>query len=146
MGVSRKRRCRICGCWFVPDVRARKQQRVCGRPQCQQERHRRACARWHDNNRGYDRDRRLRAKIVRSPEQIAADPGVQQDPLRAISWLAVRDAVELEHAVVIEETARVLVDWARDAVAAHPLEIRVKTPRQAAPLVRDAIGLRAPPR
>ena len=39
------------------------------------------------------------------------------DPLEVrIDGLAARDAVGLEVAVFVEETAKVLVDWARDAV------------------------------
>jgi len=111
-----KRRCPICGCWFIAHIRSRGHQRVCDRPECRRARHRRACTRWHKKNPGYDRDRRVRHKILRSEEEVEADPGVKADPLRRLDWQAVRDAVGVKGAAVVEETARVLVDWTREAV------------------------------
>jgi hypothetical protein len=100
----------------LPHPRAGARQRVCSAPDCQKERHRRACARWHEKTPDYDRERRLRERL-RAPEAT----GTEVAPLRALRWDVARDAVGTEAAVIIEETAEVLVRWARDAVIRQPL-------------------------
>jgi len=117
--MIKKRPCRICGKWFQPHSRAGNRQKVCSDPRCQRERHRRSCARWHSRNPDYDREQRLRDLVTITP---AKEPGRKKlfAPMDEIRWDAVRDAVGLETAVIIEETGKVLHRWARDAVFAEP--------------------------
>ena len=111
--MARKRPCRICRRWFRPHPRAGDRQRICSSPDCQRERHRRACATWRRQHPDYDREDRLRRRL-QVPEKATAAA-----PLRGIDWSAARDAVGLQVAVVIEETGQVLQHWARDAVSAQ---------------------------
>lgn len=134
--MARKRPCRICGKWFYPSPRAGDRQRVCSAAACQRERHRRSCSGWHEKNPDYDRERRLREK-VRRPEHRGEPDG---DPLREIAWDEARDAVGLQTAVIVEETARVVVQFARDVVGAQPRETRAKLDQQVDPRARDAIA------
>ena len=144
--MVRKRPCAICGKWFLPNKRAVKRQRVCSREECQRERHRRACERWHKNNPGYDRERRLREKIERRERPRNGPMGVIGiDPLGKINWEAARDVVGVEVCVVIEKTGEVLKDWARDAVISEVHGIINKTPKVPPYKARDAIAQRAPP-
>lgn len=113
--MARKRPCRICRKWFMPHPRAGDRQRVCGADSCQSERHRKACKAWRRREPDYDREDRLRRKLVKEQEAICPG-GVLADPLRRLDWSAARDAVGLEVAVTIEEAARVVQQWARDAV------------------------------
>jgi hypothetical protein len=115
-----KRPCRICGKWFLPHPRAGDRQHVCGESSCQRERHRRACAGWRRREPDYDREDRLRRRLVRAPEPGDAG-GLLADPLCRVDWLAARDAVGLQVAVTIEESVRVLHQWARDAVGPQVL-------------------------
>jgi hypothetical protein len=136
--MRRKRPCSICRRWFLPDARAKGRQQVCGAEQCQRERHRRACGLWRRRNPEYDRDRRLRERLT---SRVAPDdPGQQVDPLGGVDWRVARDAVGLEVAVIIEESGKVIVDWARDAVLAQRREIRRKLAGHPGPGLRDAIG------
>ena len=57
MSVALKR-CEVCGDLFLPDVRTRRFQKVCGKPACRQERQRRAYGAWAARNRDYDGVRR----------------------------------------------------------------------------------------
>ncbi len=134
--MARKRPCRICGKWFYPSPRARDRQRVCSDPTCQRERHRRSCSGWHEKNPDYDRERRLREK-VRRPAQWDTP---HTDPLREIAWDEARDAAGLQVAVIVEETARVVVQFARDVVRAQPRETSAKLDGQVGPRPRDAIA------
>lgn len=138
--MVRKRPCRVCRKWFVPHRRAGDRQRVCSSAACQLERHRRACTRWHEANADYDRDRRLRDR-VRCDDDVAGHDA-DRDPTAEVRWSNVRDAVGLEVAVVIEETAKVLVAFTRDAVAAQRVEKTMQLPRVLASGSRDAIGTR----
>ena len=110
--MARTRPCRICHVWFLPVARAGDRQHVCGKPECQQEWHRRNCARWHESHPGYDQDTRLRKRLSKdtSAEERTADP------LRAIDWDKAKAVVGLEMAVLVEETAKVVVLGARDPV------------------------------
>jgi hypothetical protein len=114
---------------------------VCGGEGCQRERHRRACARWRDRHADYDRDRRLRERLMR-PEAAATaaeSSAFEADPLRRLDWSAARDAVGMEVAVIVEETGRVLCGWARDAVQAHGGRKTRKSSGHGPAPARDAI-------
>ncbi len=64
---------------------------------------------------------------------------VEVDPLRQLDWERARDAVGLQVAVIIEESAQVLVDWARDAVRSHRRAITGEFGREVTVAARDAI-------
>lgn len=108
--MRRKRPCRICRRWFVPDPRAGDRQHVCSTADCQGERHRRACQRWHQREVPAERVHRLRQRL-----RVDVDGGQGAAACR-VSWDAVRDAVGLEVSVILEEISRLLEDVVRDAV------------------------------
>jgi len=92
--MARKRPCRICRKWFSPQPRAGDRQHICSDPGCQTERHRRACASWRRRHPDYDREDRLRRRLLRG---VRSPPGpLTADPLRRIDWKVARDAVGLE--------------------------------------------------
>lgn len=66
--------------------------------------------------------------------------GTEVDPLRALRWDVVRDAVGTESAVIIEETAEVLVRWTRDVVLRQPKEIARKIGREVPLATRDEMA------
>src|SRR5690606_23234741 len=116
-------------------------QRVCSAEACQRERHRRACADWHARNPDYDREGRLRERMMKAG--AVSPPVADPIPVR-IDSEAARDAVGLEVVVFVEETARVRVDWARDAVMAQAVGIPKESSKHGAPGAREAIGGTAP--
>ena len=111
--MTRKRPCRICRRWFIPHPRAGDRQRVCGAPECQRERHRRACANWRDREAAAEQTHRLRQRIRAHPGGVG---GAAVAAEQRVHWDAVRDAVGIQLAVIIEEITKVLGDWVRDAV------------------------------
>lgn len=113
--MTRKRPCRICRKWFLPHPRAGARQRTCSDARCQAERRRRGCAAWRRRHPDYDREDRLRRRLLRDGDPKVSC-GLGTDPLRRIDWSAARIAVGLQVAVTIEETGKVLHLWARDAV------------------------------
>ena len=136
--MVRKRPCRVCRKWFVPHRRVGDRQRVCSSVACQLERHRRGCASWHEVNADYDRDRRLRDRVRRDDHE-AGDP-VDRDPTAKVHWPAVRDAVGLQVSVVVEEMAKVLVAFTRDAVSTQRVERTKEMRGDLGTGSRDAIG------
>jgi len=135
--MAKTRPCRICHGWFLPATRAGGRQHVCGKPECQQEWHRRNCARWHKKHPGYDQETRLR-------KRLSKDTSVEErkaDPLRGIDWDKAKAVAGLIVAVLVEETAKVVVQGARDPVCLQTYEskgvvdkVRPRTARDSVPL------------
>lgn len=69
---TRKRPCRICRKWFMPDSRQIGRQKTCSDPECRRESHRRQCARWNQNNRDYFKANYLSDKLSRTKDPPAA--------------------------------------------------------------------------
>ena len=137
--MRRKVPCSICRRWFLPDARAGGRQRVCSDPACQRERHRRNCADWRSRNPDYDREGRLKRKLV-SEAVSDADQVEACAPLGRIDWQAARDLVGLEVSVLIEETGQAILECARDSVAAKLSGITTKS-RKVPPIgSRDEMG------
>ncbi len=112
----RRKPCRICGHWFRPDPRAGDRQGVCGAAACQRERHRRACKIWRERESEGIRAHRLRQHI-RLPEKVGLGRPSQQ-----LDWDAVRDAVSLQVAVIVEEVVRLVEMQLRDVVSRQSSE------------------------
>ena len=143
--MLRRRRCRVCGRWFSPHPRARGRQHVCSDAACQAERHRRDCASWHQENPGYDRERRLRQKLqAKAPPVVGVAGVLGVDPLGQFDWDSARDAAGLEATVIIEEICQVLVGYTRDAAHAKPLVITGENPQVPESAARDAMGPAGP--
>ncbi len=135
--MLRKRPCRYCRRWFMPHPRAGDRQRYCNASDCQRERHRRACKLWHDSNPGYDREERFRQK----EETVVSDRASSVDVLRRLPLDTARDAVSMEASVIIEESSKVLRNWARDAVEQQHVDKTLETSRLVDLGARDADGL-----
>ncbi len=140
--MVRKRPCRVCRKWFAPSSRAGRRQRTCGSDECQRERHRLACAQWHERHPDYDRESRLRERVR---VEVARGEPLARDPMAEVAWHAARDAVGMEAAVIVEETGKVLALWTRDAVRAQAAEITRKLARVLPHHARDAFATGAGP-
>jgi len=61
--ISRKRPCKICRRWFLPNVRLKERQKTCADPECKMEWHRRQCANWNKRNTEYFKANYLTMKL-----------------------------------------------------------------------------------
>lgn len=100
---TRKRPCRICRRWFLPDIRHRERQKTCGNPECRREWHRRQCAKWNRQNKEYFKANRLGKKLG----QVNNLPGdvTRVPPPRIRLHLPrqdIQDLIAPEHLVLIE--------------------------------------------
>jgi hypothetical protein len=72
--TSRKRPCKICRRWFLPNVRLKDRQQTCGNPECQKQWHKKQCALWNKRNQQYFKANYLEQKL----KKIACgSPGCQ---------------------------------------------------------------------
>lgn len=60
---SRKRPCRICRRWFLPNPRLKQRQMTCGQAECQRQWHKRKCTEWNRKNTDYFKTNYLQKKI-----------------------------------------------------------------------------------
>ena len=60
---TRKRPCRICRRWFLPDPRLKQRQMTCGQTECQRQWHKKKCSQWNRKNRDYFKANYLQRKI-----------------------------------------------------------------------------------
>lgn len=127
----RRKPCRICGHWFWPHPRAGQRQGVCSGAACQRERHLRACKIWRERESEGIRAHRLRQQI-RVPEKVGLGLPSQQ-----LDWDAVRDAVSLQVAVIVEEVVRVVETQLRDAVSRQSYEFKEELGRHLSGSRRD---------
>lgn len=139
-----KRPCSVCRRWFAKKPKA-KHQRTCS-VECQRELHRRRCAEWRERNPDFDRENRLRDRVVKpKASEAAPETPPPADPLPRVLWRVARDAVGWEVAVVVEESAKVIVDWARDAVLSRSQTTSTSSTKVLTPAARDAVEARGPP-
>ncbi len=102
--VCKKRPCRICRRWFVPNPRLKERQRTCGDPQCKREWHRRKCAEWNENNSDYFRANFLQKKIDGATSSDKTSPPIPPKS-RLKSGLpleVVQEVFSLQHIIIIE--------------------------------------------
>ncbi len=57
-----KKRCTICGRWYIPNPRTAKTQKACGDPACRQERKRQADKTWLAKNPGWTAGRKIKVR------------------------------------------------------------------------------------
>ena len=78
--------------------------------------------------------------------RLVADGGpaaqVAGDPLAGVDWQAARDVVGLEAAILIEESGKVLVNWARDVVVGQAQGMKGESGKVLNRRARDEIGPR----
>ena len=70
---TRKRPCRICRRWFVPNPRLKERQMTCGQVECQRQWHKKKCAEWNKKNTDYFKSNYLQKKID-TATQCRGDP------------------------------------------------------------------------
>lgn len=70
---TRKRPCRICRRWFLPNPRLKERQMTCSQAECQREWHKKKCAQWNRKNRDYFKANYLQRKID-TAAQCRGDP------------------------------------------------------------------------
>jgi len=108
--VCKKRPCRICRRWFMPNPRLKKRQRTCGDPQCKTEWHKRKCAEWNKNNPDYFRANYLQKKIngVISSDKTSSLISPKSRLKSGLPLEVVQEVFSLQHVIIIEYFGQLL--------------------------------------
>ncbi len=96
---TRKRPCRICRKWFLPDSRLLSRQKTCGSPECQKQWHKKKCAQWNRRNVSSFRENYLQKKLDSAthsaPSSCAFMPNI---PARfIIDWLDLKQFIVIDY-------------------------------------------------
>ena len=115
--ATRKKPCRICRRWFLPDVRLKDRQKTCGRTECKRQWHNKKCAQWYRANIDYFKANYLQKKIdaAQGGEPRSTDkpnphqPKVTRSRMKSGLPVAyVQELVGVKHIVIIEYLAKQL--------------------------------------
>lgn len=92
----RKRPCKICRRWYLPDVRQGKRQKTCGHPECQRLWHAKQCRGWNEKNRSYFKAIYLAKKKekIRGPDPKDSTPSLIGTPKSRLQFHLPRDVIQ----------------------------------------------------
>ena len=128
---SRKRPCRICRRWFLPDPRLKGRQKTCGDAYCKRELHRKKCQEWNRKNKDYFRSNYLHKKLdalIRDEKATQPLPPETRcfAPLKSrfhsgLPLLYVQEVIGVKHLIIIEYLSQLLVRRFQEALRGQPL-------------------------
>ena len=117
--LARKRPCRICRRWFLPDSRLKDRQMTCGDAQCKRQWHCKKCTEWNRKNPDYFRSNYLQRKLDAAGTSAVAskpfepmDKHMGQPRSRFRSGLPlkyVQEVIGAQHLIIIEYLAQLLL-------------------------------------
>ena len=116
--IYKKRPCRICRRWFMPNARLKDRQMTCGDQRCKREWHRRKCAEWNKNNPDYFRANYLQKKLDAGDQgdkdskacQSKSAPSVlPKSRLKSgLPLQYVKEVIGIQHLIIAEYLAQLL--------------------------------------
>jgi hypothetical protein len=126
----RKRPCRICGKWFMPNPRLGDRQKTCGADACKRQWHTAKCAEWNRQNHAYFKEIYLRSRLEAASSYAAesSPPPRPPTPVRAPSPLhipqeVVQEVMGAQQAVIIEYIVRLLLRGVQEVISTQHLEM-----------------------
>jgi len=105
---GRKRPCRICRRWFLPDPRLKGRQMTCGDAHCKRQWHRKKCQEWNRKNSDYFRSNYLHKKL----DALSGDE-------KATQTLPPKSSCQ--HLIIIEYFAQLLMRRFQEALRGQPI-------------------------
>lgn len=125
--VLKKRPCRICKRWFMPNPRLKDRQMTCGDPGCKKEWHRRKCSEWNRKNTDYFRANYLQKKLSAAC-QPGTPPSLQPKPRfkTGLPHLFVQEVISIQHLIIIEYFGQLLFRRFQEVLRAQPVVITRK--------------------
>lgn len=123
---TRKRPCRICGRWFLPNPRLKGRQKTCGDPQCKREWHRKKCAEWNGKNADYFKSNYLQKKLDAATQcgkllktcqfrsNISKPPKSRRKSGLPLQY--VQEVIGIQHLIIIEYLAQLLTKCFQEVI------------------------------
>jgi len=127
----RKRPCRICRRWFMPNPRLKDRQKTCGDPDCQRRWHKKKCAEWNRRNPDYYKSNYLQKKIIAATETQRQSPSLKLNH-RLKSGLPlsyVQEVISIQHLIIIEYFGQLLVRRFQEVLRSQPTVMTRETGR-----------------
>ncbi len=108
--ICKKRPCRICRRWFLPNPRLKDRQKTCGNIKCKREWHRKKCSEWNKKNTDYFKTNYLHKKLdAASPSEKASKILPVKSRLKSgLPLNYVQEVIDIQHLVIIEYLAQLL--------------------------------------
>jgi len=108
--MSRKRPCRICKRWFIPNPRLKDRQKTCGTSQCKREWHRKMCRKWNRENADYFKTNYLQKKLEAATgrDQSSKNLPPQSRFKTGLPQKYVQEVISIQHLVIIEYFSQLL--------------------------------------
>jgi len=103
---TRKRPCRICRRWFLPDPRLKNRQKTCGDSSCRNEWHRKKCAEWNRRNPDYFRANYLQKKLEAA--KTSKPPAIKSRTKTSLPLAYVQEVIGIQQLLIIEYLAQLL--------------------------------------
>ncbi len=134
--VLKKRPCRVCRRWFMPNPRLKNRQMTCGDSECKKEWHRKKCAEWNKKNSDYFKTNYLQNKLdvatqndkARQPR--SSSPCPQKSHLKSgLPYQLVQEVIGIQHLIIIEYFGQLLVRRFQDVLRRQPSVNTGKTRR-----------------
>ena len=125
--ISKKRPCRICRRWFMPNPRLKDRQMTCGDPKCKKEWHRKKCAEWNKKNSDYFRSNYLHKKLYapshcdKAPQSGTSPPRPMTSRLKSgLPHQFVQEVIGIQHLIIIEYFGQLLVRRFQEVLKGQP--------------------------
>jgi len=124
--LCKKRPCRICRRWFMPDAKVKERQMTCGDEECQREWHRRKCKAWNKHNVEYFRANYLQKKLDTASESAKTSKSTQPEsgstlpkkrPMNiGLPLEVVQEVISIQQIVIIEYFGQLLIRHFQEAL------------------------------
>ena len=109
-GIFKKRPCRICRRWFMPNPKVKDNQKTCGDPWCKREWHRKKCAEWNRKNAEYFKANYLQKKLeaVTRPEGTSKTFQLETRLKLGLPISSFQEVISIQQAIIIEYFGQLL--------------------------------------
>jgi len=131
---SKKRPCRICRKWFLPNPRVGDRQKTCGDPECMRKWHAGKCAEWNRKNRRCAQENYLHDKLTlavgESEEDTRARPSKSSDFASDSAFFPqlprslIQEVIGAQQLVIIEYLGRQLLRSVQEVIRRQLIEIK----------------------
>ena len=115
---TRKRPCRICRRWFLPNPRLKSRQMTCGDSCCKTEWHRKKCEEWNRRNPDYFKANYLQKKLEAAGHGAGTSktPTAKSSPGKTLKSRMktglpleyVQEVIEIQQLIIVEYLAQLL--------------------------------------
>ena len=125
----KKRPCKICRKWFVPNPRVGSRQQTCGAEECKRKWHTKKCADWNKQNRLYFQSNYLKKKLQAADGQKETPkhpPSLSTKSSKSsqLPQDVIQEVIDPQQLVIIEYVAQVLWGRFQEVIQTQHVEIK----------------------